>query len=122
MLDGQGVAGLVLKHIDGIDAYYSAAPTLPSAVLRGLAARAGVHVYDNQNDVIYANKAFLSIHTQDAGVRNIRLPRRTDVYDVYSDTLVAKDAIEFGVDLPAMHTCLYFLGSAQEWKNAKLSP
>lgn len=122
ILDGQGVPGLVLKKVDGVDAYYSAAPTLPSVVLRGLAARAGVHVYNNHDDVIYANKKFLSIHTLAAGVRNIRLPSQTDVYDVYRDALVAKDAVEFSVDLPAKHTSLYFLGSEEEWKNAKLSP
>jgi hypothetical protein len=52
-------------------------------------------------------------------VRNIRLPRRTNVYDVYNDTLIAKNAIRFDVDLPVRHTILYFLGSEEEWKKIK---
>jgi beta-galactosidase len=116
IMQGRGVPGLVLKNIDGVDVYYSAAPTLPGSALRGIAARAGVHVYSDQNDVLYANKSFLSIYAVNAGVRHIRLPRRTDVYDVYNDTTVAKHILTFDVALSAQHTVLYFLGSAAEWK------
>jgi len=118
-LEGHGVPGLVLKKVDGVDAYYSAAPTLPSSVLRAMAARAGVHIYDRQDDVVYANSSFLSIHTLGAGVRNIRLPKPTDVYDAYHDTVIAKNATGFDVDLPAKSTSLYFLGSEDAWKKSK---
>ncbi len=118
-IQGQGVAGLVLKHIGGLDVYYSSAPTLPGSVLRGMASRSGVHIYDYQDDAVYANQSFLSIHAQGSGVRNVRLPKRTDVYDVYNDTIAAKNAIRFDVDLPDKQTVLYFLGSAEEWKKIK---
>jgi len=116
MLQGHDVPGLVLKNINGVDVYYSAAPTLPASVLRGMAERAGVHVYNDQNDILYANKSFLSLYVVNAGVRRIRLPERTDVYDVYTDTTVATNAITFDVELPAKHAVLYFLGSETSWK------
>lgn len=118
-LQGRGVPGLVLKNIDGLDVYYSAAPTLPCAVLRGMAARAGVHVYNDRDDVLYVNKSFLSIYAVDAGVRTIRLPGCMDVYDVYADATIAEKAVAFDVDLPAKHTVLYFLGSGAEWRKAR---
>lgn len=118
-LQGHGLPGLVAKRVGGLDAYYSAAPTVPAAILRGMAARAGVHVYNDRNDVLYANKSFLSLYAVNAGVRHIRLPKRTDVYDVYAEKIIAKDAVDFDVDLPARHTILYFLGSEAEWKRAK---
>lgn len=122
IIQGQGVPGLVLKNINGIDVYYSSAPTLPSSVLRGMASKSGVHIYDYQDDVVYANQSFLSIHTKGAGVRNVRLPKRTDVYDVYNDTIIARNVIRFEIDLPARHSILYFLGSEEEWKKIKKVP
>jgi hypothetical protein len=119
IIEGHGVPGLVLKNINGIDVYYSSAPTIPSEVLRGMALKTGVHIYNYQNDALYANQSFLSISTGSAGARNIRLPRRTNVYDVYNDTLIAKNATRFDVDLPEKHTILYFLGSEKEWKKIK---
>lgn len=118
-LQGRGVPGLVQKNVAGVEVYYSAAPTLPSSLLRGLAARAGVHVYNDRDDVLYANQSFLSLYAVEAGVRHLRLPRRTDVYDVYHDTLVAENAVAFDADLPARHAAVYFLGSAAAWKKIR---
>lgn len=117
-LQGEGLPGLVLKNTGGIEVYYSAAPTLPASLLRGMAARAGVHIYNERDDVLYANRSFLSLYVVEAGLRRLRLPVRTDVYDVYRGVTVANDAEAFSVDLPAKHTVLYFLGSQAEWRAA----
>jgi hypothetical protein len=119
IIEGYNVPGLVLKKINGINVYFSSAPAIESDVLRGMALKAGVHIYDYQNDVLYANKSFLSISTGSAGVRNIRLPRLTDVYDVYNDTLIARHVNKFDIDLPEKHSILYFLGSEEEWKKIR---
>jgi len=119
VLEGYGVPGLVLKKVNGMDVYYSSGLTVPSAVLRAMASRSGVHIYNYQDDVLYANRSFLSIHTASAGARHIRLPERTDVYDVYNDQVVARNTTRFDVDLPVRRTVLYFLGSEAEWKKLK---
>lgn len=56
------------------------------------------------------NSHFLSIHTASGGPKRIRLPRRTDVYDAYSEQLIAREALEFTDDLPPFGTRVYFLG------------
>lgn len=116
VLQGHGVSGLVSKEIDGVQVYYSAAPMLGSSVLRGIAARAGAHIYYDSGEVVFANNKFFALHTATAGTKHIRLPRVTDVYDVYNDKLIAKNTDNFRVDLPVRHTVLYFLGTEKEWK------
>jgi hypothetical protein len=116
---GHGVPGLVTKQIGSARIYYSGAPLFSSAVLRGIAARAGIHIYNFRDEVTYVNRRFLGIHTAEAGLRQIRLPQATDVYDVYGEKLVARQTDRFSVDLPVRHTVLYFLGSEKEWKAAR---
>ena len=113
-----GKPGLLRKEVNGLQSYYSAAPTVASAVLRGIAENAGVHVYTREDDSFYANKSYLAVHTNKAGERTIRFPQLTDVYDVYNDAVVAEQASEFTVSLPDSHTVFYFLGSEAEWQRS----
>lgn len=116
LLYGHDLPGLIRKNINGTDVYYSAAPKICAQVLRGIAANAGVHIYNYNDDVMYFNSSFLAIHTAEAGMRTIRLPRKTGVYDVYNDKVITMNAVKFDVDLPVRNTAIYFLGTEQEWK------
>ena len=113
-----GKPGLIRKEVNGMQVYYSAAPNIASAVFRGAAEKAGVHIYTKENDSFYANKSFVAVHTKDAGGRTLRFSDPTDVYDVYNEKIIAENAKEVSVQLPEKHTILYFLGSEAEWKAA----
>lgn len=117
ILPGHGVPGLVHREINGLSVYYSSAPTLPPSLMRGIAAKAGVHIYNYQDDGLYVNRSFISIHTGTAGVRHIRLPEKSDVYDIYNNKLIARNTSRFSIDLPVRHTVLYYLGSEKEWSS-----
>ncbi len=97
--------------------YYSAAPQLTSAVLRGMATTAGVHIYNFRDDVLYANNSFIALHTATAGKRTLKFPQETSLYDVYRDIEIARDVREAAVDLPVRQTFLYFRGTRAQWDN-----
>jgi len=107
-LKGFDRPGLVEKNLDGWRSIYSAAPCLPASLLRHIARSAGVHIYSDQDDIIYANKQMLGICVDEGGPRRISLPHRRDVYDLFNEDFVARDADSFVVELPAKHTGLYF--------------
>jgi hypothetical protein len=93
---------------------YCAVPNLPSPVLRGIARFAGVHLYSEAGDVLYATPDLLAVHTVAGGPRTFQLPRRVEtVYDLFHDQTVAHDASSFAVTLPAASTTLYYTGSAK---------
>lgn len=118
-LYGYGQAGLVRKTVNGLQAYYSAAPKLPAELLRAVAAQASVHLYDSADDGLYVNRSFLGLHTARSGGRTLRFPAPANLYDVYRDVEVAREAVEVALDLPARYSALYFRGTRDEWNEAR---
>jgi hypothetical protein len=114
-LYGFGAPGLICREIAGVQTYFSAAPKLPATLLRAIAARAGAHIYNEQDDITYVNRSFVGLHTPRAGQRTFCFQEPTDLYDVYRDQIVATSALEVTLDLPARHSALYFRGSRQDW-------
>jgi hypothetical protein len=100
--------GFAVKEFAGWRSVYSAAPNLPAPVLRGIARAAGVHIYSDAGDVLYANRSLVGIHTLSGGRRAIRLPRRArTVVDVFTGETLGHDAAEIGLTLPPRSTSLF---------------
>jgi hypothetical protein len=100
--------GFAVKELPGWRSVYSAAPNLPAAVLRAVARWAGVHIYSDAGDVLYANKSFLGIHALAGGERTVRLPRRAPgIADLVAGKVIARDVAEFRVVLEPRSTSLY---------------
>ena len=92
---------------------YCATPNIPAPVLRGIARFAGVHLYNDQGDVLYATPDLLAVHTVAGGSRTFALPHQAEVvYDLYHDCLLARNASHFEVKLPPASTALYYTGTA----------
>jgi hypothetical protein len=92
---------------------YMASPDIPAPVLRGIARFAGVHLYNEDGDVLYATRDLLSVHSVAGGARTFRLPQRAEVvYDLFNGRVLARDTAAFQVELPPASTALYFTGAA----------
>jgi len=83
-LAGRSEVVLAMKSMSGWTSVYSLNPVLPASFLRRLARHAGAHVYNDQDDTVYASRSFLTLAANLAGRRRIRLPRRSDVYDPFT--------------------------------------
>ena len=55
---------------------YVATPNVPAPVLRGIARFAGVHLYNEDGDVLYATPNLLSVHSVSGGPRPSSCPAR----------------------------------------------
>ena len=115
MLYGLGEPGLLTKAVNGAQAYFSSAPKLPDWLLRSIARKAGVHIYNDRDDALYVNKSFLGIHTPTSGKRVLRFPSPVSLYDVYVRKRIADGATEITLDLPARYSRIYFLGTGAQW-------
>lgn len=114
-LYGFGEPGLIAKEVRGVPSYFSSAPKLPAWLLRSIASKAGVHIYNSQEDALYVNKSFLGIHAPKPGQRVVRFPAPVSLFDVYAQKSIAQGVTEVALDLPARRSALYFLGTEQEW-------
>ncbi|MCC7357922.1 MAG: beta-galactosidase [Anaerolineales bacterium] len=120
---GRNKPGFVVKSFNTGDpaaahhSVYCASPDLPAPVLRGVARWAGVHLYSEAGDVLYATPELLSVHTVAGGPRTFHLPRSVElVHDLFNDRPLARNAATFDVTLAPASTALYFTGSAEVLK------
>lgn len=115
---GRCKPGLGVKQINpdsdrSWNSVYVATPNLPPQLLRGIARFAGVHLYNEDGDVLYATPELLSVHTVSGGKRTFQLPERVEVvYDLFARKYLARDAKSFEVELAPASTNLYYTGSA----------
>jgi hypothetical protein len=110
-LPAAGVAGTAGAAGGTWKSAWCATPNIPAPLLRGVARWAGVHLYSEAGDVLYATRDLLAVHTVGGGERTFRLPRTAEVvHELLDDRPVARDADSFSVTLPPASTSLWFAG------------
>ncbi|MGI6595697.1 MAG: InlB B-repeat-containing protein [Candidatus Ratteibacteria bacterium] len=105
-----GKSGLAVKEFNDWTSVYCGTIAVPSSILRNIAKKAGVHLYTDTDDIINTNNSFLGMHTATEGAKQIRLPARMDVYDMFSKRLMGKDIDRFDVSVPIHSSILFFTG------------
>jgi hypothetical protein len=105
---------MAVKEFDDWRSIYIAAPNVPAPVLRGIARYAGVHLYNEAGDVLYATPDLLSVHTLSGGSRVFKLKECVEVvHDLYEDQIVNQNTDQFEVTLQPSSTVLYYTGRKQ---------
>ncbi|MDD2707473.1 MAG: hypothetical protein PHV34_05630 [Verrucomicrobiae bacterium] len=90
-----GKCGLGFKKSGGWISAYSAAPRLPADVLREFARMAGVHLYVESPDVIFANHDYFGMHVAETGEKAVRLPCKASPCELFTEKTFGKDCREF---------------------------
>ncbi len=99
---GKGAAGNGAPGPRGAADYavvFTAALPLPASLLRNLARFSGTHVYDEADDVVYADSTMVAVHAVKPGPRRIALPRRCGVRDVVSGKPLGEGMSEIVFDV-----------------------
>jgi hypothetical protein len=105
--------GMGVKAFPGWTSIYVAAPNLPAPVLRGMARFAGVHLYSQEGDVLYATRELLAVHTVSGGDRTFSLPREVEeVYDLFERRSIARNTNQFQARLLPVTTALFYTGAS----------
>lgn len=105
-----GVKELRRRQMAGFTSVLAPRPNLPAAVLRGLAAEAGVHIYSQAEEPLFASRRLLALHSAAGGERHVVLPRSCRrVRELFSGRVVAENAGRFTDRLKSPDTVLYEL-------------
>ena len=105
-LTGLDKPGLVMKKQQGWTSIYSAAPILPAALLRNLARSAGVHIYSDAGDVVYADRNYVSIYAPTGGKRTVHLRQSARVTDAVAGKVIAESARDFPLEMAPNSTVI----------------
>ncbi|MBI5091713.1 MAG: beta-galactosidase [Candidatus Hydrogenedentes bacterium] len=108
-LEGTKRPALTAKDNGGRLTLHSAVPTLPTELLRSIAEKAGVHLYVDSRDIVWASHDLLAVSVNAGGPRTVHLPRRCTVTDLWTDQKVANNTRQFEVNIPDKGTALFRL-------------
>jgi hypothetical protein len=108
-VEGRPEVALALKPQGSWTSVYTLNPALPASFLRGLARHAGVHLYNDRDDTLYACRSYLCLNADGAGERTLRFPRPTTLVDPFSGKQLWRDAMVLRLNFRANETRIWRL-------------
>ncbi len=109
--DDTTAAAIAQKRVGSSNTWFFGGNFILPDVWRMLAREAGVHVYSDSDDTLFANDAFVAFHAERPGTKVIRLPKKaTAVWDLFSRTKIAENVSEFTFDSQLHESRIFFLG------------
>ena len=108
-LEGRREVALALRSMPGWTSVCTLNPVLPATFLRALARHAGVHLYNDRDDTLYASRSFLTLAADAAGRRRLQLPRRCDVFDPFTGERLWRGVKTFEREFQAKETVIWRL-------------
>ena len=94
----------------GYRSIYIGAKYLQAELLRAAAARAGVHIYCESDDVFYADNDFAVIHASKGGIKTLRFPHKVDPYEVFEHEFYGRGVREISFPMEFGQTRVFCLG------------
>lgn len=82
-------------------------PPIPWTVIQYFAHKAGVHIFSEAGDIVYANKDYLAISAAKPGIRKIELPEEVYLKELVGSGVGFGPGKEFNIDF-GEHTCRLF--------------
>jgi hypothetical protein len=104
--DGGEAAFSVREH-DGWRSVYLSMLNFGPQLFRNLARFAGAHVWCDSNDVLYANRSLLCLHTASPGRKTVALPAPALVTDLWSGERTAQPVTAIATAAPAFRTRIW---------------
>ena len=109
----QGVSyrkpALCIKEMSDWTSIWCGISYLPASILRNIARMAGVHIYSDSGDQIFAGTNLFSLHAAYDGKRDIKFLKSIDVYDAFSRKQIYQGVSKVSIDLKKGQTILWIL-------------
>ncbi len=86
-----GAPSITIKDNPDFRAVYYGSKHMSADIVRELARLAGVHIYTEDNDVLYANNSYITFHAATTGKKTLKLPREATLREVYSGKIYAEN-------------------------------
>jgi len=104
---------ITIKNNDGFTSVLYGAKLMRAEVVKEFAKLAGCHIYNDTNDVIYANKNFLTVHSSHNGKTEISLPEKCDIIELYENKVYGKDTDHITFDMYYGETKMFYLKKSE---------
>ncbi|GHV28759.1 hypothetical protein AGMMS4952_13270 [Spirochaetia bacterium] len=98
-----------IKPYKGFTSVYCAAQILRSDLIQSLAEYAGCHLFSHNDDCIYANENFVTVHAKDSGERRISFKKPVSPWEVYQRRSYGSNITEITLDMRLGETLMFCL-------------
>lgn len=106
---GNGLPAVTVKECDGFTSILCGSKYINAAFLKEAARLAGCHIYEEAENVLYANKNYVTVHASATGEIVIRLPKKATVFEVYEKKEYGRDTDEIVLDMKLGETKMFEL-------------
>lgn len=117
-----GSVGLASRKTGNTLSYFSGPWQMGTPFLMQVLKESGVHLFSETGDPLEANDSLVVLHARTPGVKKIKLPRKADVLDVYSNKIIARNTDVFEYHSALHETRVFYYGSDVEALQQKLKP
>jgi hypothetical protein len=122
VIDGdarEDMGALCVRELPTWRSVYAAVPYLTAELMRNIARLAGVHLYRETDDVLFAGRHFVAVHTaEEPATGKLMLPEATGVYGVFGHTIIAERTDSVELNVPPYSTVLFYLGDPKVYAAA----
>lgn len=109
MFPDSGKAALAVKDTGDYTSVYCGSKYINNEVMRAVAVFAGCHIYCDTNDVLYANKNYITFHAASGGEKVIKLPEEKSAFEVYEEKYYSENAKEIRFEIKKGDTKMFRL-------------
>ena len=102
-----GAPAITIKDNGDFTAIYYGSKQISANIVRELARLAGVHIYCDSDDVLYANNSYITFHAATSGKKRITLPRASTLKEVYSGEIYCENSSECEFELLKGETLMF---------------
>lgn len=104
-----GLPAYALKEMDGWTSVYCAPQILRAELLASLAEYAGCHLYNKDDDIIYANQNFVTIHAAYKGKHTLYFKEPCSPWEVYEKRYYGHNVTKLELDMRLGDTLMFSL-------------
>lgn len=98
---------LAVKKYPGWTSIWCGISYLPSVMIRNIAEKAGVHIYTDSGDQVFAGAGFIGIHAAYDGTRKIKLPCNMTLFDPFSQKIIVQNSDTVEIFMKQGYTALW---------------
>ena len=106
-----GYPAVTVKETGDYTSILYCSKCLKSEVLRAIARFAGCHIYCDSDDVLYASRNYVTLHSSASGKKTVRFKEPVSPYEVYEKKFYGHNITELEVDT--------YLGQTYTWQLIK---
>ncbi len=108
-----GKAALAMKKADGFVSVYCAPQIARSELIASIAEWSGAHIFSHDDDVLYANENFVTVHAHSTGKRKISFKKPCSPFEVFEKKVYGENVTELEIEMKLGETKMFSLHG--EW-------